>query len=523
MKRLWKRIGLITFIGVAIFGGWYGVVAYRYWNNPPKLVRNYAAELNAAVLAVPEGERAWPVYREVITKLHRTSPDATLRIHDCRHLPFTVPNREKGARFIRSQRQLLERAREATRRKALGQILSDGTSQEDVVFNARHQNDWSRPQAEQAAPRRPRENPPLLTVLLTAAAESEELFDLLVADACVAAHDGDTPRMIENLLALLRMAAQTREAPILVNDMISASRFIKALQAWGHLMYEVPELFDEPGLAMLENEARSYAAGTISVRLEGERATFEDIVQRCYADDGDGDAYFFIEGLDNGLGGQSITWWTKLLAPLATGRFPSRNQLLAEYDRIMKIAEGDLRRPLWQCTDWPYRNEVRSHQGDVRYGLITLLVSNFENCHQTFQRAIEFRDAVLAAAALVRYQKKMGRWPQQLDELMPQYLAALPLDRQTGNPLLYALGTDRPVLYTSGNVGTDDGGMPARLAPSGNYPGQLGHKPERPWHWENVNEAMPPLHGDRILWPVTSQEELDEGRRLVEESPPEEG
>ena len=189
----------------------------------------------------------------------------------------------------------------------------------------------------------------------------------------------------------------------------------------------------------------------------------------------------------------------------------------------MKIAEADLRRPLWLCADWPYRNEVTSHNGDTRYGLITLLAVGFERGHKAFQRAIEFRDAVLTAAAMVRFRRKTGRWPQQLDELVPQYLTALPLDRQTGTPLHYATGTGGPVLYTPGNDGTDDGGIPARLAPSGNDPGRLGHKPERAWHWEHIEDAMPPLHGDRILWPVISAEELEEGRRLVEESPPEEG
>jgi len=520
MTRLGKRIGIIVLVGVATLGGWYGVVAYRYWNNPPKLSRNFTAELNAPILAIPESERAWPVYRDVMTKLHRTAPDATLRIRDCRYVPFAVPDRTKGARFIRDQRKLLDRALEATRRRTLGQILSDGSTREDIVFGTRSGDDSIRSEMEKRAPTTASDNPMLFHVLLPAV-DSKELFDLLIADACLAARDGDGLRMTRNLSALMRMAAQFRETPILVDDLCSAARFDDVLRTWGHLMRASPELFDDAPLTQLENLARSYADGAIGVRLEGERAMFQDIVQRCYADDGCGDAYFYLAGLDPDLGGTGdLSWPMKLTAPLTTDRFLSRNELLGEYERIMKIAEPELQRPLWQCTDWLFRKEARGHQGDARYQLIALLVGGFEHAHSAFQRTTEYRDAVLAASTLLRYRRKTGDWPQKLDDLVPRYLPELPLDRRSGRPLLYRRGPAGPILYTTGHDGMDDGGTPARLPAEGGSPGDLSYKPQRDWYWEPAADGVPPTDGDRILWPVVSPEELEQGKGWVEASPP---
>lgn len=78
------------------------------------------------------------------------------------------------------------------------------------------------------------------------------------------------------------------------------------------------------------------------------------------------------------------------------------------------------------------------------------------------QRVMMFetaRQIVITAIALKRYQLQHGQWPDQLSELVPQFLAVIPQDAMTGQPLPYHRKSDGTyVLYSVGNDGVDNGG-----------------------------------------------------------------
>jgi len=76
---------------------------------------------------------------------------------------------------------------------------------------------------------------------------------------------------------------------------------------------------------------------------------------------------------------------------------------------------------------------------------------------------------VMTAIALKRFQIKHGQWPETLDKLAPEFLAAVPIDPYDGKPLKYHPNTDGTfLLYAVGEDGIDDGGyaMPAKSASS---------------------------------------------------------
>jgi hypothetical protein len=70
----------------------------------------------------------------------------------------------------------------------------------------------------------------------------------------------------------------------------------------------------------------------------------------------------------------------------------------------------------------------------------------------------------LTALGIQRYRLKTGRLPNQLSDLVPGYLAALPRDSMNGKVLVYRLrpAGDDFLLYSVGENGKDDGGDPAR-------------------------------------------------------------
>ncbi|MGQ9649354.1 MAG: hypothetical protein ACUVXJ_04525 [Phycisphaerae bacterium] len=70
---------------------------------------------------------------------------------------------------------------------------------------------------------------------------------------------------------------------------------------------------------------------------------------------------------------------------------------------------------------------------------------------------VEGTITVLAVAA---YRNDHGRFPESLDELVPRYLEAVPMDPFTSQPLRYRLDTEEGYrLYSVGEDGKDDGGV----------------------------------------------------------------
>jgi hypothetical protein len=72
------------------------------------------------------------------------------------------------------------------------------------------------------------------------------------------------------------------------------------------------------------------------------------------------------------------------------------------------------------------------------------------------------RQVVITAIALKRCQLEHGSYPEKLSELVPEFLASVPLDPVDGNPLRYRLNADGTfLLYSVGENGKDDGGNPS--------------------------------------------------------------
>jgi type II secretory pathway pseudopilin PulG len=67
------------------------------------------------------------------------------------------------------------------------------------------------------------------------------------------------------------------------------------------------------------------------------------------------------------------------------------------------------------------------------------------------------------AAALAAYRAEHGEYPQQLDDLVPGVLEALPLDLYNAKAFLYKRTGDGYLLYSAGENGTDDGGSSGLL------------------------------------------------------------
>lgn len=91
--------------------------------------------------------------------------------------------------------------------------------------------------------------------------------------------------------------------------------------------------------------------------------------------------------------------------------------------------------------------------------LILLLLPATEAATQAEAREAENLEVVTLGFLLAAYRAENGKYPTQLSELTPKYVAEVPLDPFSGKPLLYRPQPNGYVLYSVGLKGKDDGGL----------------------------------------------------------------
>ncbi|MEM9882316.1 MAG: hypothetical protein AAF800_05320 [Planctomycetota bacterium] len=69
-----------------------------------------------------------------------------------------------------------------------------------------------------------------------------------------------------------------------------------------------------------------------------------------------------------------------------------------------------------------------------------------------------------ALVAMAGYRAERGEYPGTLDALVPAWLDAVPIDVYTGEPVRYKIEEGRPVVYSVGPDGEDDGGRVTQLS-----------------------------------------------------------
>jgi hypothetical protein len=89
----------------------------------------------------------------------------------------------------------------------------------------------------------------------------------------------------------------------------------------------------------------------------------------------------------------------------------------------------------------------------------TLALSYWENLMRKTATGQTVADECAVACALERYRLANGKYPESLDALVPKFIAAIPHDVITGEPLKYRLtGDGQFIIYSIGWNETDDGG-----------------------------------------------------------------
>jgi hypothetical protein len=284
---------------------------------------------------------------------------------------------------------------------------------------------------------------------------------------------GNLEAALQNLEALAGLARMDREEYTLVAQMIRVTvAGVGLMTTWEAL--QSPR-WTEPQLARLQRAWEEVdLADAVERALLGERANGMVVWRVVRQPDGRGAR----RSLGLGSGGPAGVLSDYVLHPLYKLTSINDDELLH-----LQILQETLEavRLVQQHRTWPEiqqrltipqarLNQLRTWSASFRYPITSIAVPNTSKAIVTALQTETDRQLTITAIGLRRFEFRHGAWPQKLDELIPEFLAAVPADLMSGKSLRYRPDTTAGfILYSVGVDGRDDGGDPTPAA--GSTPG----------------------------------------------------
>ena len=145
--------------------------------------------------------------------------------------------------------------------------------------------------------------------------------------------------------------------------------------------------------------------------------------------------------------------------------FIDRTMLLLDevaYLDLMARAIEIAARPRYESRE-AFEQLLREIEGMSKFDtLATVSIPAINGAHQAEERLAAQCDLAEIAIRLKHYQGKTGSYPAELQDIVPEFLPALHVDRFSGDPYTYKREGDGFVIYSVGVNGQDDGGDPDR-------------------------------------------------------------
>lgn len=500
----------------------------RFQIGTPSIKTDYLALINAPILATPSQDRAISVYREVAEAWKPVRdglgslppltdvPDGTganyssRAVDDLPRLDPTHPQYRVVRSAILAFRPELDRLHEASRRPIMGYLYTTGATEADGTPIT----DPAHPEMDGA----------LYALLLPHLNEMRRLTRLLAADARLAALDGDAARATENLAAIANTARLLTSDPTLIGDLVSLAIHNLATSETNSLLADHPDLLSAVQLLTLTHTLAASGNAANTTDLRGETYTFEDILQRSFTDNGNGDGRLTPWGLTTLMGleddaliqpGTPANAMSKITGPLSMELLAGRAELSALYrehiDAARKaLAEGPESLP--QLFELEYELESMGPIEEARVLPVSLILPAISRAVEKFMISRTQTDATLTALAAEHHRRVHGEYPAGLDELVPSELPSLPFDPfDPGKPLKYRLTESGPMLYVVGADGDDDGGTGPDLTLATARPNRLETYKKLRYRYPFVRPNRNPAvfdrltpDGDWILFPPQS-------------------
>jgi hypothetical protein len=480
-KRRWLGCLAILLVPVLLLAVLLGLFGLRLMEKP-QITRDYLAEFNERYEGVPESDKAWPLYKQaIILRINNPHPKA----NDSTWISYPDwSDWDEAKERIEALVPTLELIRQAASKPVFGKALS--LEEDPDIVKAQ-----GGPGMFGAMPSFLDEEPLWMAMLtMDDLGRFRKMAKDLAQDTLIAIEDGQAERAIENLEAMLGLAAHAAESETVVNLLTRGAIDALACGTVSIVLNNNPQAFTEPDLARLQQAFMTIGLDglredggltRIPIKLAMQRAFYMDMVQRIYSDDGTGDGRLTLDG--------TMLIFSPAPGPIAVVLAESRKEAVETYDesyeRFIELARmqpfergDDIEQMQAEQAEYEANGFLQARQP------LGSMVTNWPMMIRALDRINTERDAAITVIALHRYRLADGDFPATLDELVPKFLPTLPLDPMDGKPLRYILKPDGPVLYSIGADGIDGGGVKA----------------------EEEQDAYPsaerPDDGDWVLYPV---------------------
>ena len=533
LRRVRQAVVWTLVAGVAL---WL-IAAWRLWTREPVVSVDFVAKYRASLpVAAREDERAWPAYREALLwwcgkgevparyrPLSRAEADAFSEAiagidPTTRLASDAVPQPTSWAvATLRDRQAEIALLREAAARPVFGrkpEVPGTPRDAEDVAL-------FGQPTPEEA-PKAPWLGG-MMSVLLPELVEMRNATRWLVADAKLAESEGDLARAAADLVAVLGVARHAAEGGTLINQLVAAAQRMQFARETVALLERSGERVPADSLRRLAEAIAAVPPSAFRADLSVERLFMEDLVQRCFSDDGNGDGSLLAEALwelgplVNSAGPTSAERaLVAMLSPAAWLAAPGRAETLEQHRRWFEEFEAEAALPGWDRGSVAERFEAEVREGTLANVFLELMMPAIWGVKETLREVRTELDAAAIATALARFRVERGAWPASLEELVPTYLATLPIDRETDLPLRYAVADAGPKVWSTGVDGIDDGGV--GFVPLGSADGELqvNRVPESPRSFQpSVRTSILRFRARTGRWPESLDELSDADRTGV--------
>jgi hypothetical protein len=283
-----------------------------------------------------------------------------------------------------------------------------------------------------------------------------DLARLLAYDILLQAQDRDFAQALRSARALLNTGRSLGDEPTLISQLVriaidNMTFFrIERILAQGE-----PALSDL--LAVQRAVEREAEEPLLYYALRGERAGFDGFLENVqkgeipYKDLSN----FLLITRSLGSGGARLNVQEKLEAMAVILTIRSQRAQALQY--MNELVEAS-RLPAPQEQLVRLRQLESVNRNDLPLVIRLLAPSCWKVAQVANRGQAQLRCASLALAA-ERYRQTYGRWPAALDELAPEYIAAVPIDPFDGKPLNLGTHDQGIVIYSVSLDGIDNGGI----------------------------------------------------------------
>ena len=293
-----------------------------------------------------------------------------------------------------------------------------------------------------------------LNIPLPHLASVRQSVRLLQVEAYVAAEDGDTRRVLEAVIAALAAGNSVRQEPVLISQLVRIAchgiTLVAVRRAMGIAPFSGEELLRLADALQAEEDP-----GALTRTLAGERAL------GLVATENPEQVLGGIPEIQSfGPGGVAIAAGLMRITGTAAS---DRRRFLSVMDEMITVSQ----RPLYEAI--PQMQALGPRLAAQRSWIPTF-TDNYAPAMTRVGVAFARDEASLSSAqtavAIERYRLANGNAvPEQLRDLVPAFLAAVPMDPFDGNPLRYRRDDTGYSLYSIGEDMRDDGGTEITASP----------------------------------------------------------